>query len=65
MYIDCIYLEYFREYAEKVPDGQSCVELSKWAQENKVYLVGGSIPEVEGDKLYNTCTIWVSYENYM
>lgn len=24
----------------------------------QVYLVGGSIPEKDGDKLYNTATIW-------
>ena len=28
------------------------------AQENKIYLIGGSIPEADGDNLYNTCTIW-------
>ena len=25
---------------------------------NKVYLVGGSIPEREGDRLFNTSTVW-------
>ena len=26
--------------------------------ENKVYLVGGSIPEREGERLFNTATVW-------
>lgn len=51
-------LEYFSEYAEKVPEGQSCSTLSKLAKEHGIYLVGGSIPELAGDKLFNTCTIW-------
>jgi len=33
--------------------------LSQWARDNKVYLIGGSIPEIgEDKKLFNTCTIW-------
>ena len=49
---------YFSEYAEPVPDGQSCQLLSKSAKENGIFLIGGSIPEREGDQLFNTCTVW-------
>lgn len=48
---------YFPEYAEKIP-GPSTVALEKAAKENKVFLIGGSIPEEDGGKLYNTCTIY-------
>lgn len=32
--------------------------LSFIAKDNEIYLIGGSIPEKEGDKLYNTCPIF-------
>lgn len=50
--------EYFPKYAEHIPDGETSVALSKAAKENNVYVVGGTIPERDGDKLFNTCTIW-------
>ena len=31
---------YFPEYAESIPDGQSCQILSKAAKENSIYLIG-------------------------
>ncbi|XP_052773362.1 omega-amidase NIT2-like [Mya arenaria] len=48
---------YFPEYAEPIP-GPSTDTLVKSAQENKIYLVGGSIPEKDGDKIYNTCVVF-------
>lgn len=51
-------LGYFAEYAEQLETGESSIALSKAAKENKIYLVGGSIPEKKDDKLYNTCTVW-------
>ncbi|XP_076457642.1 omega-amidase NIT2-like isoform X2 [Babylonia areolata] len=49
---------YFPEYAETIP-GPSTDALSKAAKDNKVFLVGGSIPEKDSvGKLYNTCTIF-------
>ncbi|KAG7276303.1 hypothetical protein CRUP_015626 [Coryphaenoides rupestris] len=48
---------FFREYAEKIP-GESTQVLSEAARENGVYLVGGSIPEEDGGKLYNTCPVF-------
>ena len=50
-------IDYFKEYAEQIP-GESTNVLSNLAKENKVFLVGGSIPEKDGDKVYNTCTVW-------
>ena len=32
--------------------------MSAWAKENGVYLVGGSVPETEGERLYNTCYVF-------
>lgn len=45
--------KYFREYAEK--EGEETFQfLSSLARELGIYLVGGSIPELEDDKVYNT-----------
>lgn len=51
---------YFNEYAEHIPDGDTCKALSNIAKELKVYLIGGTIPERDSsdNKLYNTCTVW-------
>lgn len=49
--------KYFPEYAEEIP-GESTQALSAAAKENDVFLIGGSIPEREGDKLYNTCCVF-------
>jgi len=51
--------ENFKEYSESVPKGYTCEALSQCAKDNNVYIVGGSIPEDDGNgKLYNTCTVW-------
>jgi len=50
--------KYFPEYAEEIPGGETSKSLSNVAKENEMYVVGGSIPEREGDKLYNTSTVW-------
>lgn len=48
----------FPEYAEK-EEGNTWQQLSKWAKEYDIYLVGGSIPEIdEYDKVYNTSYIF-------
>lgn len=49
--------DYFPEYAEPIP-GESVKAFSKMAAENQIYLIAGSIPEKDGDKLYNTSTIF-------
>lgn len=50
--------KYFNEYAEEVPSGATSRALSKAAAEAGVCVVGGTVPERCGDKLYNTCTVW-------
>ncbi|XP_058495309.1 omega-amidase NIT2 [Solea solea] len=48
---------FFSEYSEKIP-GESTRLLSETAKENKVYVVGGSIPEEDDGKFYNSCTVF-------
>jgi len=38
--------------------GETWQKLSQVAKEKKIYLVGGSIPECDGDKIYNTSFIF-------
>ena len=45
--------DYFREYAEP-EDGETVRFLSELASETGVYLIGGSIPELDADRVYNT-----------
>jgi len=48
---------YFRAYAEVRGTG-TYNKLSEWAAREKVVLVGGSIPELEDGKIYNTSYIF-------
>lgn len=48
----------FRQYAEVIPGGKTCNALSQAAKLNQMYIVGGSIPEICDEKVYNTCTVW-------
>ena len=50
-------IQHFAKYAEQIP-GQSTNMLSSLAKELKVFIVGGSIPEAEGGKYFNTCTVF-------
>ena len=45
--------KYFREYAES-ENGETVAFLSALAKELKIYLIGGSIPELDDGKVYNT-----------
>ena len=45
--------DYFREYAE-TEDGPTVKFLSDLAAKHDIYLIGGSIPELDGGKVYNT-----------
>ncbi|XP_043470207.1 omega-amidase NIT2-like [Leptopilina heterotoma] len=49
---------HFPKYAETIPNGETSNALSEAAKRNKIYIIGGTIPEREGDKLYNTATVW-------
>ena len=51
---DCPYSnDYFREYAEPA-DGETVKFMSELAAELGIYLIGGSISELDEDKVYNT-----------
>lgn len=50
---------YFYEYSES-DGGYTYSQLSEWASEYGVILVGGSIPEKDGNKLYNTTFVFDS-----
>jgi predicted amidohydrolase len=45
----------FPGYAEPYPDGETVRMLSRVAADAGIVLVGGSIPEKDGDIVYNTC----------
>lgn len=44
----------FIEYGEEEHNSPTLTEISTLAKINKVYILAGSIPEIEDDKLYNT-----------
>ncbi|ETN58555.1 nitrilase and fragile histidine triad fusion protein NitFhit [Anopheles darlingi] len=48
----------FGRNAEAIPQGETSQALAKVAAELGIYLVGGSYPEKEGTKLYNTCPVF-------
>ena len=48
---------YFREFAARGHQ-ETVAALSAWAKELGLVLVGGSVPEVEGGKLYNTSFVF-------
>lgn len=50
--------KFFSINAETYPQGITINMLRDSAIENNIYLIGGSIPEKEGDKLYNTSFIF-------
>lgn len=55
---------YFKEFAENVEDikdqqkSPSLHFMKRISQELGIFLVGGSIPEEDGGKLYNTCFVF-------
>lgn len=52
-------IELIKENAESIPDGYTSQALSNLAKELKVFIVGGTIPEVVyGHQFYNTTTVW-------
>ncbi|OXU19786.1 hypothetical protein TSAR_011443, partial [Trichomalopsis sarcophagae] len=48
----------FPVYAEFIPTGETSSALSAAAKKYEIYVIGGSIPERAGSKVYNTCTVW-------
>ena len=49
--------KYFREFATR-GHADTCRRLADWARENRVLLIGGSVPEIDGDRLYNTSFVF-------
>lgn len=50
--------KFFADYAEPVPDGRTTRLLQSLAQLHSIVLIGGSIPERDGDRLYNTSCVF-------
>lgn len=48
----------FRDYAEKIPAGETTNHLAALAHIHGLFLVGGSIPELDGERLYNTSVVF-------
>jgi len=48
---------YFRDYAEEA-GGESYTALSQAALSNNIYVIGGSIPELDGDDIFNTSFVF-------
>lgn len=48
----------FPDYAEKIPSGETTAYLAGLARTYGLYLVGGSIPELSGELLYNTSVVF-------
>lgn len=49
--------KYFRPYAAQGHE-KTVALLSRWAEENGMLIVGGSIPETEDGRIYNTCFVF-------
>lgn len=50
---------YFREYSESPKDGKTTNRISKLAKELEIYIIAGSIPELdENDNVYNTSFVY-------
>ena len=46
--------DYFPRFAEEITSGETVAFLRETARQTGVYLIGGSIPERDGGKIYNT-----------
>lgn len=56
---NCPYVsDIFPKYAETCPEGESFRMLSSAADEEKVFLVGGSLPERDGNIIYNSSYVF-------
>ncbi|KJS50744.1 MAG: carbon-nitrogen hydrolase [Peptococcaceae bacterium BRH_c23] len=50
----------FRDYAEEIPSGETTNHLVSLARTHGLFLVGGSIPELSGELIYNTSVVFNS-----
>ena len=51
--------EYFKKYAAQ-GHHEAVAAMSRWAAELGILLVGGSVPETDEGKIYNTCFVFDS-----
>ncbi len=51
--------QYFKRFAAAGHE-DAVAQMSRWAKENSLLLVGGSVPEREDGKLYNSCFVFDS-----
>lgn len=58
MFICPYYNRKFNEYAERIDGSPTAKAISQKAAELGIYVVAGSIPERDGDSLYNTCLVF-------
>ncbi|HOO74022.1 MAG TPA: carbon-nitrogen hydrolase family protein [Tepiditoga sp.] len=49
---------YFREYSENEKNGETLKLLSELSAKYKTYIIGGSVPENDGGKIYNTSFVF-------
>lgn len=60
---NCPYdIEKFREYAEEKSDSKTLKTISKVSEEFNIYIIAGSIPELEDGNLYNSSFIFKNGE---
>ncbi len=50
--------EFFPRFAENYPGGETVSMLSEMAVAKNLYIFGGSIPEKEGSRIFNTCFVF-------
>jgi omega-amidase len=50
--------EYFAEYAETAPDGETFRCMAKLAREERIYIIAGSIPERDRGRIYNSAFVF-------
>mmetsp|Transcript_20902 Transcript_20902/g.38752 ORF Transcript_20902/g.38752 Transcript_20902/m.38752 type:complete len:281 (-) Transcript_20902:73-915(-) len=50
--------EFFAEYAEELSSSHTAGVLQQLARDNGIYLIGGSIPEREGERIFNTSLVY-------
>jgi len=55
---NCPYSNRAFEDFKEPEQGETWKFMRRLAAENHIYLIGGSIPEAEGDKIYNTCFVF-------
>lgn len=52
------HLELFSQYAEPIPNGETCKAIAECAKNLNIFVVAGTIPEIDDKKLYNTCAVF-------